>query len=205
MINFKPYLIKKGISERVSRFVAPTLNYANRLLSVNTLSIFSRDIICKRVTQTDERFDQLWEKYKSDFMVIGERSSEYLQWRFLSDSSGVIFAAFDKNNQKVQGYIACTIKDGFLSIQDLVSSEQSSVIKCLLRSVLRYGREMSARSINLHLLMNEAVESLLKKYGFHKKKNDRKIYVYAANVRESDQAIVADADNWLLMSGDNDT
>ena len=72
----------------------------------------------------------------------------------------------------MQGYITCTIKEGFLSIRDLVSSEQSSVIKCLLRSVFRYGREMSARSINVHLLMNKAMESLLKKYGFHKKKYD---------------------------------
>ncbi len=204
VVDYSPYLTDRGLGEGFCRLIAPVLNRFYYLASMKSLCVIGHNVICRRIRTTDKRFDGLWEKAKGKYAAIGERSSAYLQWRYLSGKNGSIFIATDKEDQRLYGYMACTMNDGALNIRDFFIPQQAEVVSCLLRSVFQYGYGMAVRSININFLTNNALESFFRKYGFVRRNHSRKIFVYAPRVRKGHRMIIGNVENWLLLSGDND-
>ena len=204
VIDYQPYLRKTGFPSGVSRSLALVFKYVNNFFSFLQSPGNGDDVICKRVMQVDSDFDELWEKVKNDFSIIGDRSSEYLQWRMLV-KSGVIFAVYTRKNNRLLGYAACTIDERFLTIRDLVLPPQSGGMIQLFMTITRHAYKVAAQGINIHLLINDQVEDILKRHGYHKRKHNRKVYFYGGNFEETDRFLLENYKNWFLISGDSDS
>lgn len=204
VIDYQPYLRGAGIPSPIIRCFAPMVNLVNRFFSGSLLSGRDNSIVCKRVMQVDSSFDELWEKVKNDFVIIGDRSSKYLQWRMLFHE-GVVFAVLTRDNHELLGYMACSISGRFLSIRDFILPPREKDFSLLFAAVARYAYDKAAQGINVHLLINEHMESALKRYGYHKRQNNRKIYFYRGSLEGETPFLLENYKNWFLISGDSDS
>jgi hypothetical protein len=205
VLNVEPYLTRNGFPEIISRLIGPVLNNFSSIFPCEILPRLNRNITCKKITKVDGRFDELWHQNQQKRPIVGERSAGYLQWRFAPEKSGIVYAAFDKKDKKLLGYVACTHKDSFLSIRDMILPGRQEDANCLLTSLVRSVRRQNFQNINVLMPMSETIDTFFNKLGFHKRRTDRKIFLYVPKIKGVDVSVLSDHKNWLLMSGDDDT
>jgi hypothetical protein len=181
------------------RFIAVIADF---LLSAKYLfkGVNNKHISVEIIDNFDKRFDEFWEKAKSNYAVIGERSAEYLNWRFknypLIDYK--IFVLQDLN-RKLIAYLVFFESKSVLVIEDLFARTEKDYVY-ILEQFLRYAKKQSSDAISIRFFGKEKVFGALDNVGFKKRSDSNSVLVFSK--RENNK--IYNKDNWFLTAADMD-
>jgi len=185
--------------------LAKPLNVALSLLSKEQYSAGPKNYRLERISVFDRRFDDLWEKASSRYPVIGERTGEYLNWRFTHTphKSYTIFTLTHKKDDEILGYIVSHVVNNHAYIADLLCIDNTSVFNTLVSRFLLFVREEGLDSVSITCMGDRAVTKKLKGYGFFMRASNTNVIAYV----DPDSPLtstLSEPNNWYLTEGDND-
>ena len=193
-------------SRAMRRPLSATVDCALLLASPETRYHRSAGLEIAITDRYDARFDALWEAASAQFAVIGQRTAEYLQWRFgrnpqtrhrvlcLSDSGGQLL-----------GYLVYRRDGGTAYVSDFLFREASHLDR-LLSEFIRLMRHEGMRRITTVYIGSSLVEQRLIRFGFHRRPSNWTAMVYADKEHfGEDYPRLLDRESWFLTRADIDT
>jgi hypothetical protein len=178
-----------------------------------TMKIFSSERQYKRpgrysseiLTLFDERFDRLWEKVSSRYSIIAERSSTYLNWRFINSPHQFynVFALTENEGRNVLGYIVYHIIENISNIDDILCIDMDGTLGSLLSEFLLFQRREGMYSVSITYTGTDIFIRKLKEYGFSERERERKILIYIPS-DSPNRSYLMEKENWYLFPCDND-
>ncbi len=153
----------------------------------------------------DERFDSLWEEAKSRFGVIGERTGQYLNWKYVDNPHKKyhIFSLAEKKGKKIWGYVVFYLQDNNCFVVDLLYLNSDFALKSLLTQFILFLRKKRVDSISILILGPPSLVKNLKAFGFHSRKENSKVFIYIRG-KSPHFPLVMNEENWFLLEGDRD-
>jgi len=159
----------------------------------------------QKLNSFDQRFDQLWKRAFRQFNIIGQRSKDYLNWRYGKSPhrSYHIFSLIQKDDQEVCGYVVYYLQNKVGFIVDMLFLDFGSALENLLSEFILYLRGQNIESISILLFGCPPLRKKLKSFGFVRREEESRILVYLdRNSLYAD--FVLNRENWLLLEGDRD-
>jgi len=130
------------------------------------------DLEIRKVKRFDERHDKFWMKASKGYDMIVERSSEYLNWRYMdvrSDIKYTVFAAEKKN--QIKGYIVLRrVNQGALAVGTIVDiltlPDQGQVATSLISKSLEFLKARNVDLVGCRMLKSHPYYKILRNRGF---------------------------------------
>jgi hypothetical protein len=151
----------------------------------------------------DDRFDVLWKNVSKHFTIIGERSSFFLNWRYIQSpvKKYKIFCLSDEHNDII-GYIVYYLENNMCYIRDMLFEPSTEVISSLLAEFSRFIRMKGVGSISVDYLGSSLFEKKLREFNFLPIKNETDLLFYSPDM--ADNPDLLKKENWHFFAGDND-
>lgn len=185
--------------------VSKPIDFIMKNLSKETRCQRAEGYRIQKLNSFDPRFDQFWEKASRQFDIIGERSKDYLNWRYGQSPhrSYHIFSLIKKDNQEICGYVVYYVENKVGFIADILFLDFGSALDILLSEFIVYLRDQDVESLSILLFGCPPLAKKLKSFGFLLREEESRILVYLD--RNSPYAdFVLNRENWLLLEGDRD-
>lgn len=195
------------VLERVGRHhrVAGTLG---RLLDVARLAGHAPQFVRARhghriqwLTSFDARFDELWERTRGEYNVIGFRTAEFLRWRYpaceiatLVRRDGTFLAYAIVQHQTDTG--AAHLRDVFGH-----KAAIGTLFDLLMPALWRRG----AKSASIRFAGCLDLEAVVRAHGFEQRPEQRTVAVQVGQSHEADRARLEDLRSWHILDIDEDT
>ena len=175
---------------------------ADLLLSAKYVfkGINKKNITADIIDAFDERFDALWEKANKNYEIVGERCSEYLNWRFTNYPviDYKIFVLQDLNSNLIAYLVFYKSKLGYV-IEDLFAESEKDYVY-LLEQFLKFSKKQSIDAISIRFFGKEEVFTALDDVGFKKRSDSNSVLVFSKNKNDE----IYNKDNWFLTAADMD-
>jgi len=152
----------------------------------------------------DDRFDTFWQETSKQFTIIGERTTQFLNWRFKQPSGQRydIFCIVDEN-KGLAGYIVYCMKENICYVVDMLFKSSEEAITSLLTEFTRHIKTKEVGAIVIRYLGNRLLEKKLKEFNFFMtKKEDANVVIYSPSI--SSESHLLDEKNWHFFIGDSD-
>ena len=190
-------------SRWASRLVAPLTDKALQLLSTEWRVRLPRQVVAESLSRFDSRFDRLWSHVPSRFDVIGERTQDYLSWRFAScpDLVYEIFTLASRETGELLGYVVWYADEGAVSISDLLAVDEPTTA-LVLAEFSRAVRRTKAAAIRFGCFGSPAFYRQLQRAGFHRRQNRHAIL---SRLEGESKTAIREGANWYLTMADSDT
>ncbi len=157
------------------------------------------------VTEFDHRIDDLWIAARENYPVIGERTSDILNWRFgqnpYNDFTG--FLLVNKQNNSLAGYIVYRNSDLGVHISDFFPRDFEQSAGMLLAAFVRYMRAQGEARLSFYYLGLKRVQELFESFGFVPRHDKRSLIVYTHETADYYQC-VNNPGCWHFTESDND-
>lgn len=155
--------------------------------------------------QVDARFDDLWQRARHEYPLVGQRDARFLRWRFVDHPTGrFAVAALTERGaaRRLRAYAvvqrhgsAAFLRDVFGHVADL-----APLLDLLLPRLWAQG----ATSASMQFLGARRVVDLLAAHGF-KPRHDARVIVAEAGAARGDLApLVENPETWHLTDADED-
>lgn len=164
--------------------------------------------------QTVERFgpemDEFWKKLRDRFPFMIERTSDYLNWRYLDHPSAgyeAFYLTDGKNNSKILGMAVVRTVDlqyRLASVGELFTLEWNSELAChLLGQILSYLRKKKVAIVASWLLSHSPFLKAYRAAGFRLRSRHQPLIAISpdGSISHKDLGIL---ENWYITSGDYD-
>lgn len=153
----------------------------------------------------DNRFDELWNKVSEKHTIIGERKSNYLNWKYINNPYKVfdIFAIVKKETKEILGFIVSHTSENRVEIVDMLTLDLKDTFDSLMTEFIRYHRNKGLEAVSIIYFGNEDIVMKLKQYRFFITNTEEKVIAYA----DPDSPLIScimNKSNWYLLKGDQD-
>ncbi len=204
ILKTTPFLMKMRLPGWLVKVTAPLLDLALKIVFIDTWTVRNKGYVCREIHEADDGFNQFWRDLKSLYKVVGDRSATVITWKYLSDpdDDNKIFAVYDKNIPKLNGYIVYRFDENSVEIRDLVFSEDRKALNALIANFVMHVSSSSPMSITIAMLGNDHIVGTLRRFGFAQGKSDGRVYLYC---KKEKQHLLGRAENWFLMRSDEDS
>lgn len=206
----KPLLLQRYVSGHVksaflSKIFSKVIDNALKFISRETYLLNNKKYQFSQLPVIDERFDALWRETSTDYTLIGERTSEFLNWRFINcpHRKYRIVALEEKNSKKILGYIIYYQKGNTINIADIFTVKSKKVLENLLSNFITFLRKEKVETIEISYFGNKQIIKVLKSFRFSERDYTRKIVLYI-NPKLSSVPGILDENNWYFTEADND-
>lgn len=158
----------------------------------------------REVADFDHQFDLFWKHADLSNRFIGERSAEFLRFRFTNTPQGEhkILALFCE--EQIKGYIVYRQIERAIEIRDFLFGCDAFGTDFLIQAFLQSARHSSATVITLLLLENAAMMAPFKSAGFVEGQHHAPTYLYVSDRMRSLFPSMMNKTEWLLLQSDND-
>lgn len=113
-----------------------------------------------------EDIDTLWNRRPSD-LLLAERSSSMLQWRFSQPGRGPWQLTIIRDaNGAAQGYVVWSTVDGAVCVGDFYTPDPTTLTQPLWTTFSSWARKLNCHSLRLEFLGLPAFHDQLRKAGF---------------------------------------
>lgn len=173
----------------------------------------SRDLLTRRSPGTtfdetewfDERFDDLWQRARTQYRFVGHRTSDYLNWRFAAcpDATHRTLLMRGADGLPIAYVVYCRLGND-VSIGDVFTAD-AVAIEPLLAEFIRRMRSEEIDSIAFHCLGPPAMGLLLQKLGFLHRPSSWRVLILPPLDCRNTAAPLMNASNWWLTRADLDT
>ena len=190
-------------SRWASRLLAPLTDKTLQLLSSEWRTRAPRDVVAEPLSHFDSRFDRLWSHASRRFDVIGERTEDYLGWRFTNcpDLDYEIFTLAERATGELLGYVVWYADEGAISISDLLAIDEPTT-SLLLAEFSRFARRTRSSAIRFGCFGSPEFYRRLQRAGFQRRQNRHPVL---GRLREAAEAATFQGTNWYLTMADSDT
>lgn len=207
----KPLSVGSKLSARlrnplIRRTAATVAGPILKLLSPETFYRRPADIRVDVTDSFDSRFDALWETAAGRFPVVGERTSEYLAWRFSKcpDARYRVLCVSNRE-EELLGYLVYQQRGTMIHVGDLFFADPRH-IDTLLAELLRLARKQKAEAVIAVYLGSQTVCRRLKHFGFWQRPSQWKTMLYVdKQTNPTTSGPLFDVENWHLTHADIDT
>ncbi len=185
--------------------VSKPLDFIMKIFSKEARYRRRKDYAIQSLNSFDQRFDHLWDKASKQFKIIGQRSKEYLNWRYGKSPhrNHKIFSLVQKDNQEVWGYIVYYLQDKVVFVVDILFLDFNLILESLLSEFILCIRDQEVESISILLFGCPPLAEKLRSFGFHPREKDSSVMIYLdKNYPCAD--FILNRNNWLLLEGDRD-
>jgi len=148
-------------------------------------------------------FQELFDRIKSHYAVVGVRSAEYLQWRFWENPTIDAFMLLLFKAQETVGYAICWRDGHTLKIVDFFCLPETEVMTQLLHHLGTVAQQIHTPKISFTVLESHPVIPTLKKSGYAVMPNRTSVMVHV-NEKMPDGELLKQKDRWLMTVGDRD-
>jgi hypothetical protein len=113
---------------------------------------------------------------------MGDRSAEFLSWRFQQEPgrSNKTVGVFEGGTGRLAAYAVGELKDRTFEISDLLSRFESRSITACLALIMQRIRGLGVDSVSLRLLTDAATSAALARLGFRPREYER-IFIHAGS------------------------
>ena len=207
IVRISGRLRKYRLYTYVDRLLSPSLDVAVRLFAFETWYRFKGGLVCEEIGGFDKRFDELWTKSKSKVQASGERTLEYLKWRFPErpNAEHSIYTISNSSGTELEGYIVYCLDEKSINIEDFILPEDQKAIRIFITQFLRYVKKKSVQSVVVQFLGNRELMDIFKRLGFVERKSDWGVYCYCSEKVLRRFPGLADSENWMLSEFDTDS
>jgi hypothetical protein len=200
------YYLKRHIDiPFFTKIVSKLIDIALRCVSRERIIRGNGKYVIGMPSSFDNRFNILWDIAKLRYPIIGERTSSYLNWRYLQSphEDYRIFTLSDKKRGHIVGYIVFHVAENRTYIDDLLSLDTEKTLESLLSEFLLVQRKEGSESISITYTGTQDFLSKLKEYGFSIRDKEANVVAYVP--QDSPYLVyLMDGGNWYLLPGDND-
>jgi len=175
------------------------------LASPETYRYRSRPGRVQVLDQFDERFDALWAAGSRRLRVVGERSADYLRWRF-ARAPGAPYEVLGLGDAggRLEAYGVYRRHEGYLYLSDFFGVGPEALGR-LLAELLRRARREGAEAVATFWLGSARMADILRRFGFRRRPSGLSTLVCADPRRlRIDRAELLDPENWYLTAADLD-
>jgi len=146
-------------------------------------------------------FDSFWKRFDKTNLVIRDRSSAMLTWRYANHPYNEFkIVRFQKNNQFVGYLIYMTnAEETTCTIYDLISSDNKLIKPTIMLFIKSLCLTRQIISIRITLNCRHPYSALLRQAGFFRRVDDNVFQTFPKSLAGNYVA------NWFLTSGDKDT
>lgn len=206
ILSYSQYLdLTKPFHLILSPFVA-FFDILRLLIQPDAWRRSSEDLRFETIVDVDSRFDDLWEKTKHRYKIVGDRNKDYIRWRFgmYAGSDISIFAILNHQNTNVLGYVAYRNENGYIDIRDAIMPDAQTIRRIFMMNLLQKVRELKPKSIAVDFLENGELIDIFKSHGFVQSKTQRYVHLTCSEEFARENPMIRDHNNWLLFRGDMD-
>ena len=209
-------LLSKRLQNRFLRNMASTaVNAGLWLTSAETRQRRREGVRAEIVDCFDDRFDRLWVAARDKYAIIGERTAEYLQWRF-ANCPDVRYRTLTlcDDDDRLLAYLIYSQAEGRAYVGDLLFADNCD-LELLLAEFIWTLRRHRKESATMIFHGHPFIAKTLRKFGFHHRPSQWKVMVY---LNEAELAVAVDPtdpdaslaralreENWFLTRADIDT
>ena len=205
ILTSKLIFSKLGFGDWTYAAIGPFANCVMRAFSFRIGLSGSKKLTSMVLGDFDERFESIWKENLSEFIVLKERTVNYMNWKFRLSPYSInnIFAVFNKDKD-LQGYVIYRINKSSIEVRDFASVQEGHKADLLWAYFTKHARALGADSIGLSFIRNDKLMAGLSRQGFIERKEDHIVYVAF-----SDQALrrydaLSNYHKWLIMQSNND-
>lgn len=159
------------------------------------------------VDRFDERFDRLWTDAAERLPILGDRSAEFLNWRF-ADAPDVRYRVLTLTDGegRLRSYLVYHFDGATAHVADFLFEEPGD-LEALLSELIALARRWGMQSVVVESLVPEAIARLLKNFGFWRRPSNWPFLVYAPKPLEQQwqEEGLFDLANWYFTRADVDT
>jgi hypothetical protein len=146
-----------------------------------------------------DEFSGLASEVNSRYGICTERSAEYLNWRYLSNT----YCRYDLVTARREGilvaYAMCHETDGHAILADLFGIDDPEVIGSLVEEVAMMVRDKGVPTLSAPLFESHPWLPLLQRVGFWARESSP-VMIYPLSLKRE-----ADGSGWFLTHGDRDS
>ena len=185
--------------------VSRPLDFIMKNLSKETRCRTAEGYTVQNLDSFDQRFDQLWKRASRQFKIVGERSRDYLNWRYGESPHRRyhIFSLIREDNQELCGYVVYYLQNDAGFIVDISFLDFGSGLDGLLSEFILYLRGLNVESISILLFGCRPLAEKLRSFGFVLRGEESRILVYL-DKNSPHAEFVLNTENWFLLEGDRD-
>lgn len=194
-----PYLARYRPS--VARLLAMPLDRAIQLVSRETYERLPRGTRLERITAFDDWFDAFWSRVRGQHVVIADRDSQYMNWRYANWPARHYDFAVLRRGADVMATIV------WYRIDDVVHVAEAFALDprwfdALLAEFLRAHRRAGVSAVSLISLGDGGPADRLGKYGFFGREVERSMVLYVPSPSSLCGGVLDCVDRWSLFEGD---
>jgi hypothetical protein len=150
----------------------------------------------------DAGFDRLWHSIDTKHLIIGQRDSPFLAWRFSLNKaqSYRVFGITDKRTGQLEGYVVYAIdRTGFVTIADLLALDAHKTLRALFLLFERRMRRERRKAVSFTFHGCSAVVKNLEALGFRRRELQPFCCTWSLRFAE-----LMDGKEWYFTAADND-
>jgi hypothetical protein len=192
---------KNRVLAKVASAILDLMLKGKSLLSYKR-AIYSCNL--ESIKKFDQRFDELWSIARSEYPIIENRSSEYLNWRYALSpfKEYKTLAVTAKKQNKVLGYVVTHRVDNRLFIVDILHIGPERHLHILLASLIS-TLEANIEAISLVYFGNEQVVRIMRKNNFFVT-NERPVFMGFLNKEKAEADFIYNKQCWHYIENDED-
>jgi len=199
------YRLKKYINiPIVIKIVSKLIDFGLRFMSKEKYYKGKNECYYEILSSFDKRFDALWGKVSTQFSIVGERSSDYLNWRYACapHKAYSVFTLIKNENKDIIGYIVFRKDENKVNIDDFLCHDMEQAFDSLVSCFINYQRDDGKDSISVIFAGTRIFINKLKEFGFSIRDNDSKLVVHSSDAELL--RYLLNIENWYLFFGDGD-
>jgi len=199
------YLEKHFSFPGVPKMICRPIDFAMKTFSKENRYKRHDGFTLETLSSFDGRFDKLWEKVSTRYPIIGERSSCYLNWRYVRSPhhDHYVFALTREGSGVILGYIVFHTGENRTNIDDILCLDMDETLDSLLSEFLLFQRKEGIDSISISYAGTKLLVKKLQEFGFSIRDKESKVGLYVP-LDSPVQSYLLEKENWYLMAGDND-
>ena len=205
VLRIEPYLARYISNKPLIRILAAGLGFGMSLFARESYVRSSASYRQELLEAPDSRFDDLFDRAKNNFGLIGVRTNNFLTWRFKDCPyrKYTFFTLCRKNDNSLIGYIVYYHHDGGIIIADLFFETPLLLKNALLPSFLKYLRTNKFINASMVFCGENFLLHALKQYHFFLRSADRYTVILPTST-ESINDTTCDLNRWFFLEADND-
>jgi hypothetical protein len=201
VLRYEPYLRRLPFSRFVAGPGALALDRLSRLGEQRRARVGSLSLRFER--SLDARFDQLFQRIRSRYGVIGCRGADFLRWRFFEslDGPAEVATLVEDTTGELKAYVVTTRgKESAVHIVDFLGAEED--LDVLFGRLVPELRAQGFVSIRLFFMGGARVARLLRSHGFRKRESKPIVIDLAQTLPFRTEML--DPEVWHLTRADED-
>lgn len=155
----------------------------------------------------DERFDELWQRARGRYTVVGDKSSSFLNWRYANcpTTQFRFFCLREAKSQRLAGFIVYSVSQNRAFVADLFCQDLDDSLSHLLVRFAARMRQAKLDAVFLAYAGSSAFTRRLKELQFIKRDFSRSLVAFVSkDAPEALRTAVLAKESWVLFDGELD-